>query len=140
MKLESFAKDSGIRFDAELLDSKELSVFSQEGMEKSGVVRVIPVSEVFGTACELLKRSVSRRGIAYAFIEYLARGVAEIAADAARELDVEVVLSGGVAYNSYFTPLVRMQIEGVEVHVNRLVAAGDNGISFGQLYASKMLG
>ena len=137
MKLESFAKDTGLRFDAELLESREPSLFTGEGMEKSGTVRVIPVSEVFGTACELLKRSVSRRGIAYAFIEYLARSVAEIAAEAAREFGVEVVMSGGVAYNSYFTPLVRKRIK---VHVNRLVAAGDNGISFGQLYASKMLG
>ena len=137
MKLESFAKDTGLRFDAELMESKEPSSFTGEGMEKSRTVRVIPVSEVFGTACELLKRSVSRRGIAYAFIEYLARSVAEIAAEAAREFGVEVVMSGGVAYNSYFTPLVRKRIK---VHVNRLVAAGDNGISFGQLYASKMLG
>jgi hydrogenase maturation protein HypF len=141
MKLESSVRDTGIRFSADLLEVKEPSVFplvsTGEGMRESGTVRVIPVSEVFGTACELLKKGESKPGLAYAFIEYLARSVAEIAADTARELGVEVVMSGGVAYNSYFTPLVRKRIEA---HINMLVAAGDNGISFGQLYASKMLG
>ncbi len=136
MKLESFARDTGIKFNADLLESKEPSAFTGEGMKRSGVVKVIQVSDVFHSACELLRRGESRHGLAYAFIEYLARSIAEIAAEAAREFGAEVVISGGVAYNSYFTPLVRKRIEA---HVNRLVAAGDNGISFGQLYASKML-
>jgi|Deesub1362A_J573_1020465.scaffolds.fasta_scaffold01289_10 hydrogenase maturation protein HypF len=143
MKLESFARDTGIRLNAELLESRELRMFGKEGREnweKSGTVKVIQVSEIFRNAYELLKSGENKRGVAFAFIEYLARSVAEIAKEAAEEFDAEIVMSGGVAYNSYFTPLIKKYVAPCNVHLNRLVAAGDNGISFGQLYASKMLG
>jgi len=50
-------------------------------------------------------------------------------------------MSGGVAYNSIITPEIGRIVEerGLKFYVNELTAAGDNGISVGQLYSSKIL-
>ena len=73
--------------------------------------------------------------IAYKIIDYLARGFAEIVKQC--RLDLPVVMSGGVTFNSYFTPLVERYLGGV--YLNEKVPAGDNGISFGQIYVGRFL-
>ena len=66
---------------------------------------------------------------------YLARGLADIAAAYAREEHVDMVaLAGGCAYNEHLSRVVATQIEenGLQCIRNRLVPAGDGGISYGQ--------
>ncbi len=134
MKLEAFARDTGIRFEMEVERSDELKKFGYR--ERSGKVKVMKITPVFESALELLKRRRSRKGIAYAFIECLARTMGNLAVEFSEEYDAEIVLSGGVAYNRYFTSILE-EITGCLT--NRLVPSGDNGISFGQLYVSGFL-
>jgi len=139
MKLESFAKDMGVRLNGEVVESIEARTFSIDGGARRGEVKIIQVVEVFDQAYELLKNAVSRRGLGFAFIDYLARSISEIVREAWREYRAKVVMSGGVAYNTHFSSLVRKYLNPTEVRVNELVPAGDNGISFGQLYSAKFL-
>ncbi len=141
MKLESVAKRSSLEFGKPLIETvSEESVYSNpfvdEGWKaKAGEVRVLRVSPVICEALELyLSKKYLKGEIAYALIDYLAKGFAEIA----KSYDLPVVMSGGVVFNSHFTPLVERYI-GRKVILNEKVSAGDNGISFGQIYVGRFL-
>jgi len=65
----------------------------------------------------------------------LAQGLAQLAVDEAKRLDVDVVgFSGGVAYNEHIAQTMRKVVEenGLRFVVNELVPPGDGGVSFGQ--------
>ncbi len=134
MKLEAQARDTGIRFEMNISKTRELRRFGAE--EKTGKIRVLEIVPVFESAVAHIKRGNSRRGIAYAFIECLARAMGELVIEFSEEFDARAVVSGGVAYNRYFTSILK-NITGCLT--NRLVPSGDNGISFGQLYVSGFL-
>ena len=139
MKLESFARDMGVRLDGEIMECIEARTFDLDGRARKGEVKVIQIVEVFEQAYNLLKNGVNQRGLGFAFIDYLARSVSEIVREGQREYRAKIVMSGGVAYNTHFSFLVRKYLSPMEVRVNELVSAGDNGISFGQLYSAKFL-
>lgn len=102
---------------------------------KYGEVKVLRVAPMIRKALGMYLEDRSLRGaIAYAIIDYIARGFAEIA----KRYDLPIVISGGVTFNSYFTPLVERYI-GKRVYLNEKVACGDNGISFGQIYIGRFL-
>ncbi|MBS3772820.1 MAG: carbamoyltransferase HypF [Candidatus Thermoplasmatota archaeon] len=66
---------------------------------------------------------------------YLARGLADIAASYAQQEHIDVVaLAGGCAYNGHLSHVVATRIEqaGLRCIRNRMVPAGDGGISYGQ--------
>jgi len=66
---------------------------------------------------------------------YLAEGLAKLAVDQAKRLDVDVVgFSGGVAYNEHLTQTIRKVVEESRLQfvVHELVPSGDGGISLGQ--------
>jgi hydrogenase maturation protein HypF len=142
MKLEAAVKESDPYYKPDIVSSREKSVYSSpyiadEFTAKEGDVKVLKVSPVICNALERYLNGEDKGAIAYQILDYLARGLAEIAASAAKA--GYVVMSGGVAFNSYLTPLVEKYLkkEGIKLYVNEQVAAGDNGISFGQLYISK---
>ncbi|MEM2180519.1 MAG: carbamoyltransferase HypF [Nitrososphaeria archaeon] len=75
--------------------------------------------------------------LAYAAEEYLAKGVAEIAVEKAREYGVDnVSLSGGVAYNEHISKTIRKVVESnnIKLFRNMYAPAGDGCVSLGQAY------
>jgi hydrogenase maturation protein HypF len=65
----------------------------------------------------------------------LARGLADLAIETAREKDLDAVgLSGGVAYNDAITRSIRETVQdgGLEFLGHDRVPPGDGGISYGQ--------
>jgi hydrogenase maturation protein HypF len=81
--------------------------------------------------------------LAYSAEAYLAKSLAELAIEKAREVKVDTIgFSGGVAYNKHITLSLRKQVEnnGLKFLVHNQVPPGDGGISFGQaIAASNML-
>ncbi len=141
MKLESIAERSDLNFGDPIIETvEEESIYSKPFVDedwktKTGKVKVLRIAPIFCKALELYLENKSLRGaIAYAMIDYLAKGFAEIA----KRFDLPIVVSGGVTYNSYFTPLVERYI-GRRIYLNEEVACGDNGISFGQIYIGRFL-
>jgi hydrogenase maturation protein HypF len=94
---------------------------------------------------ELVRRVFERRNteaasdLAFSAEQYLAEGLAQVAADEAKRLGVDVVgFSGGVAYNEHVTCVLRRFVEknGLRFVVHKSVPAGDGGVSFGQSLAA----
>lgn len=79
------------------------------------------------------------KDLAYSAEEYLAKGLAELAINAAEELKVKnIALSGGVAYNEHITTTIRKLVKGAQhiFYTNMLVPPGDGGLSLGQVAAA----
>jgi hydrogenase maturation protein HypF len=73
--------------------------------------------------------------LAYSAHIYLAKGLASIAVDKAREMGVKTVaFSGGAACNEILVRIIRENVEaaGLRFLVHEAVPPGDGGISFGQ--------
>ena len=94
---------------------------------------------------ELVRRVFERRNaeatsdLAFSAEQYLAEGLAQVAADEAKRLGVDVVgFSGGVAYNEHITYAMRRFVHenGLRFVVHKAVPAGDGGVSFGQSLAT----
>ncbi len=85
------------------------------------------------------REKYSRADLAFSAHMYLAKGLARLAMEKARENDVENIgFSGGVACNQIITSTMRKTIEasGFRFLVHQAVPSGDGGISFGQTVAS----
>lgn len=79
------------------------------------------------------------KDLAYSAEEYLAKGLAYLALEAAEELDVRsIALSGGVAYNQHITTTIRKIVKRAQrrLYTNLLVPPGDGGLSLGQVAAA----
>jgi len=77
----------------------------------------------------------AKADLAYSAHAYLARGLASLAIEKARENGVKTVgFSGGAACNEILASLMRETVEaaGLRFLVHEAVPAGDGGISFGQ--------
>ena len=77
--------------------------------------------------------------LAYSAEAYIAKSLAELAIDKARELNVDTIgFSGGVAYNKHITLSLRKLVEknGLKFLVHNQLPPGDGGISFGQAIAA----
>ena len=69
---------------------------------------------------------------------YLARGLAQLALQAARTTGVNVIgFSGGVAYNKHMAAAIGndVAVEDGEFYVHEALPAGDGGIALGQALA-----
>lgn len=80
---------------------------------------------------------VSPNDLAYSAHAYLAKGLAEIAAEKALSTGIKVVgFSGGVAHNKIFTKILKEEIEkrGIRFLIHQKIPPGDGGISVGQAY------
>jgi len=145
MKLEGITKETEPYYKTKIAVKEEKSEYSQAWISESNNFRTgvgkIKVLKTKHVVCDILERYLSgenKSELAYQAVEYLARGLAEIAASKAEDA---IVMSGGVTFNTYFTSLVKKYIKekGLTLYLNENVAAGDNGISFGQIYLSKFL-
>ncbi|MDD1660653.1 MAG: carbamoyltransferase HypF, partial [Methanomicrobiales archaeon] len=88
-------------------------------------------------------REKARADIAASVQHNLARGIAALAVDAAREHGIpDVVLSGGVAYNRAIRETIRKAIAdaGLTIRMNPEYPLGDGCISFGQCVWAGTLG
>jgi hydrogenase maturation protein HypF len=144
MKLESIVEPVDTTIEPVIESVEENCIYtnpyvSEDWKARKGEVKVLRVAPMI---CSLLEEFQNARDkeaikgkIAYKIIDYLARGFAEIVKQC--RLDLPVVMSGGVTFNSYFTPLVERYLGGV--YLNEKVPAGDNGISFGQIYVGRFL-
>jgi len=85
------------------------------------------------------KNTFSTADLAFSAQSYIARGLAQLASEKAKQLGIGVVgFSGGVAYNEHITSTIRRVVEenGLRFVVHELVPPGDGGISFGQAVAA----
>jgi len=85
------------------------------------------------------RQKLPKQDLAYSAHAYIAKGVAELAAEKAFENGVKAVgFTGGVAYNEILTLMIRKLIEaqGLRFLTHETVPAGDGGLSFGQAAAS----
>ncbi len=85
------------------------------------------------------KDAFSIADLAFSAQFYIARSLAQLASEKARQLGIDVVgFSGGVAYNEHLTSTIRRVVEeeGLRFVVHELVPPGDGGISFGQAVAA----
>jgi hydrogenase maturation protein HypF len=88
------------------------------------------VNEIFAN-----KDSASKADLACSTQSYLAKGLAELAIEEAKKLNVKHIgFSGGVAYNEQITATIRKAVEkaGFRFLVHNKIPAGDGGTSFGQ--------
>ncbi len=85
------------------------------------------------------KNTFSTANLAFSAQSYIARGLAQLASEKAKQLDIDVVgFSGGVAYNEHVSSIIGKVVEenGLRFVVHELVPPGDGGISFGQAVAA----
>ena len=146
MKVEAITRESEpywnkVKIKTEIEKTKYTFPAVYEDIDFRAFNREIKVLEIKNIIYDILERYLNgedRGKLAFQAIDYLAKGLAEIAASKAKNI---VVMSGGVTLNRYFTSLVRKYLndKGLTLYLNENVAAGDNGISFGQLYLSKFL-
>ncbi len=88
------------------------------------------VNEIFNN-----KNKVSAADLARSSQAYIARGLAQLAVEEARQLQVKNIgFSGGVAYNEHITALIKKTVkkEGFKFLIHNKIPAGDGGTSFGQ--------
>jgi hydrogenase maturation protein HypF len=81
------------------------------------------------------RNTFSTADLAFSAQLYMARSLAQLASEKAKQLGVDVVgFSGGVAYNEHITSTIRQVVEedGLRFVAHELVPPGDGGISFGQ--------
>jgi len=77
--------------------------------------------------------------LAYSTQSYLAKGLAQLAVEAAQKAGINTIgFSGGVAHNKHITLSIRRYVEenGIRFCVHEALPAGDGGISFGQALAA----
>ena len=77
----------------------------------------------------------STADLAYSAHAYLAKGLATLAINAARDIGVKAVgFTGGAACNQILTTLMRSAVEAadLEFYVHEAIPSGDGGVSFGQ--------
>ena len=141
MKLESIVEPTDEYINPIIVEVEEESIYSKPYIDddwkaKKGKVKVLKVSPII---TELLERYIEakdkkaiRGKLAYLMIDYLARGFAEIVPKG-----YPIVVSGGVTFNSYFTPLLEKYLG--KIYLNEKVSPGDNGISLGQIYIGRFL-
>ncbi|MFQ6068374.1 MAG: carbamoyltransferase HypF [Candidatus Bathyarchaeia archaeon] len=85
------------------------------------------------------KDKFSAADLAYSAQSYLAKGLAQLAVEAAQKRGINAIgFSGGVAYNKHITSAIRRHVEGndIKFYVHEAVPAGDGGISFGQAFGA----
>jgi hydrogenase maturation protein HypF len=95
---------------------------------------VLDTSELLGEVFENRCR-VSVADLAYSAHAYLAKGLATLAVNAAKENGVGAVgFTGGAACNEILAKLMREAVEsaGLRFLVHESVPSGDGGVSFGQ--------
>ena len=87
------------------------------------------------------RNKFSTADLAYSAQAYLARGLAQLAVEQAKQLGIKHVgFSGGVAYNMHIATVMRKVVEknGLEFFVHKKLPAGDGCISFGQAFAASL--
>ena len=95
---------------------------------------ILDTSDLLETIFDNLGR-VSAPDLAYSAHGYLARGLAELAIQAANAKNVKNIgFSGGAACNQILSKLLRKNLEktGLRFFVHEAIPAGDGGVSFGQ--------
>ncbi len=128
MKVEAVAERGEQIYEPLIETSFEPRTFSFDGSEvRKGDVMVVRFSHIFSDSLRRYLSGEPKGTIAWRLIDYLAASLAEIAKDH----DLPVVVSGGVAFNTHFSESLGRRLR---YETNELVAAGDNGIALGQLY------
>ena len=96
---------------------------------------VVDTPRLFADLVELLEAGGSPADVAATAQDALARGLADLAVEVARERDREAVaLTGGVAYNDHVARRVRQRVLGAGLTFlgNERVPPGDGGVAYGQ--------
>ncbi len=127
------------------LEAKGLKGALIKGVEapitNSGGLLEVKTTELFKQTLDLME-NYSVSDVARTFQYALARALAEIAIEVAREYKVKrIYVSGGAAVNEIITSCIRSvaESEGLEVRLPRRIPAGDGGICLGQAYALRLL-
>ncbi|WP_396611336.1 carbamoyltransferase HypF [Haloferax sp. S1W] len=96
---------------------------------------VVDAPSLLAQLADLARDGTPRADVAATAQDALARGLADIAIEAAGERDRETVaLSGGVAYNDHIARRIRQRVTAADLEFlgNERVPPGDGGIAYGQ--------
>jgi len=114
---------------------KGRDVLKLEPVIKDNVLNTtVLVHEIFNQ-----RKAYSVSDLAFSAQLYLAQGLAQLAVNEAKHLDIDVIgFSGGVAHNEHITQTIRKVVEGNSLRfvVHEFVPPGDGGVSFGQAVAA----
>jgi hydrogenase maturation protein HypF len=97
---------------------------------------VVDTPALFGDLVDTLADDAAPPDVAATAQDAMARGLADIAAEAARKRGHEAIaLSGGVAYNDHVARRIRERVSeaGLTFLCNERVPPGDGGIAYGQV-------
>ena len=129
----TYEGESSMKLESAALKGKD--VLKLEPVIKDNVLETTQMLlEIFGN-----RKKHSKTDLAYSAHMYLAKGLAILAIEKARENNVKTVgFSGGVACNEIFTSTLRKTIEPAKLKflVHEAVPPGDGGVSFGQAAAA----
>jgi hydrogenase maturation protein HypF len=147
MKLEAVASAAKVRDGIKpriqtFREDNRFPPYVEDGLKiRNGTIKVLKTKELVVNLLEEYLNGVPKEEIAWKFINYLGKGLAEIAGSFAEKENLPVVLSGGVAYNTIFTSAVEKELgdKNIKLFTNEITASGDNGISFGQIYLAKYI-
>jgi len=88
------------------------------------------------------RNKIRKEDLAYSAEEYIANSLAMAAIQKAEEMGIKnIVVAGGCAYNEHITLRIKEKVEkeGMNFFINKLLPCGDGGISFGQAAVASML-
>ncbi|MFC4439122.1 MULTISPECIES: carbamoyltransferase HypF [Natrialbaceae] len=97
---------------------------------------VVDTPALFAELVDLLESGRSEERVAATAQDALARGLADLAVDAATERNrAAVALTGGVAYNDHVATRIREEVTdaGLAFLGNERIPPGDGGIAYGQM-------
>jgi hydrogenase maturation protein HypF len=126
--------EPAVKLEAAAEGDPEAVGLEVEAERQGGLLR-LKTAKLLAEAYRRLKAGARRVDVAAAVEEAVARGLAELAVEAASRLGVKVVgFSGGVSYNRRIARRMRELVEAEGLRFLRHVKApcGDGGISLGQ--------
>jgi len=131
----TYEGEPAIKLEAAAEGGDARKVKLEPALKKEEGLVVVDTSQLLLGALEALRARVPRRHIAAAVQQALARGLVEVATDAASVEGIKTVGgSGGVFYNDAITAAVREGVEksGMKFVRHELLPTGDGGVSVGQ--------
>jgi len=129
----TYEGEPAMKLEAAAIKGRDL--LKLEPIIKDNILNTTPlVHEIF-----IQRNTHAVANLAFSAQSYLAKGLAQLAVEEAKRLDVDAVgFSGGVAYNEHITQTIRNVVKENRLRfvVHELVPPGDGGVSFGQVVAA----
>ena len=131
----TYEGEPAIKLEAAANEGKADLVKIRPSFKSVDGFEVVDTSRVLGDVIEALRSNLPRKHIAAAAQEAVAKGLADLAIEAAEKEGIKVIgASGGVFYNRAITSSIKKSVEraGLAFVMHRVLPPGDGCISAGQ--------